>query len=142
MAEIDHWHPVLLEREVGDEPIAVRLCGRDLVVFRGANGRIAALEDVCPHRGMRLSRGSIENGNIVCPYHGWAFDTDGRAVVPPARNRHACAARFDVAVRHRMVWVRPASSDAPFPRLDLAGRRARRLRLRRREGLLRQPGRL
>lgn len=121
MASIDHWHPVLLSRDVAREPVAVRLAERELVVFRGKDGRIAALDDVCPHRGMRLSRGDVVEGNIVCPYHGWAFDPDGKAVVPPARNRHACAARWDTIERYGLVWVKPTDVVARFPRLELDG---------------------
>lgn len=121
MPELDHWHPVLLSREVREEPVPVRLAGAELVLFRDADGRVAALEDVCPHRGMRLSRGSIVDGNIVCPYHGWAFAADGKAVVPPARNRHACASAFDSIERYGLVWVKPAGVVARFPRVVVDG---------------------
>ncbi len=121
MATRDHWHPVLKSTELRDEPVGIRLCGEELVLFRGPGGRVTALEDVCPHRGMRLSLGHVEDGNIVCPYHGWAFDGDGRAVVPPARNRHACAAKWETIERHDLIWVKPSHVVARFPRLELDG---------------------
>ncbi len=121
MAEIDHWHPVLLDSEVTDAPVAVRVAETELVVFRAAGGRVTALRDVCPHRGMRLSAGCIENHNIVCPYHGWAFDRDGQAVVPPARNKHARVERFDAIERYGLVWVKPSDTVATFPRLAVDG---------------------
>lgn len=121
MAIRDHWHPVRKSDEVGDDPVGVRVCGEELVLFRNDDGRIAALEDVCPHRGMRLSLGRVDHGNIVCPYHGWAFDTSGQAVVPPARNRHACAARWESIERYGMVWVKPSDVVARFPRLEFDG---------------------
>jgi nitrite reductase (NADH) small subunit len=37
-------------------------------------GQLAALDDVCPHQGAPLSEGSIEDGRIVCSWHGWSFD--------------------------------------------------------------------
>jgi nitrite reductase (NADH) small subunit len=37
-------------------------------------GELAALQDECPHHGAQLSEGSIENGRIVCSWHGWSFD--------------------------------------------------------------------
>jgi vanillate O-demethylase monooxygenase subunit len=119
MAMRNHWHPVRKSEELGDEPLGVTLCDEELVLFRDAGGRVVALDDVCPHRGMRLSRGHRENGNIVCPYHGWAFDSEGHAVVPPARNRHACVARWESIERHGMIWVKPADVVARFPRLEL-----------------------
>ncbi len=121
MAEIDHWQPVLRTNELRAAPAAVKLAGRELVVFRDGDGRVRALDDVCPHRGMRLSLGHVEAGNIVCPYHGWAFRGDGTAVVPPARNKHACAGRWDAIERHDLVFVKPSGVTAPFPRLELDG---------------------
>lgn len=38
------------------------------------NGRLAALDDVCPHQGAPLSEGAIEDGRLVCSWHGWSFD--------------------------------------------------------------------
>ena len=38
------------------------------------NGTISVLEGVCPHEGGPLGEGSIEEGRVVCPWHGYAFD--------------------------------------------------------------------
>lgn len=38
------------------------------------DGELAALDNVCPHRGAPLSEGGIEDGRVVCPWHGWSFD--------------------------------------------------------------------
>jgi len=38
------------------------------------HGQLAALQDECPHHGAQLSEGAIENGRIVCAWHGWSFD--------------------------------------------------------------------
>jgi nitrite reductase (NADH) small subunit len=37
-------------------------------------GQLTALNDVCPHQGAPLSEGSIEDGRVVCSWHGWSFD--------------------------------------------------------------------
>ena len=39
------------------------------------NGRYAAVDNACPHRGGPLAEGSVEDGKIMCPWHAWAFDT-------------------------------------------------------------------
>ena len=72
----NYWYPVVPAREVKRQPRAVRLLGCDIVVFRDA-GRVFALDDRCPHRGVRLSAGTCAyagSGTISCPYHGWTFD--------------------------------------------------------------------
>ena len=56
----------------------VMLLGEPLVIGRNRDGEIFALRDICPHRGVPLSAGTIKSDNSVeCPYHGWRFRTDG-----------------------------------------------------------------
>ncbi len=37
-------------------------------------GQYSALDNRCPHQGGPLGEGSIENGMLRCPWHGWDFD--------------------------------------------------------------------
>lgn len=72
----NYWNPILPAAEVGRKPKPVRLLNEDIVLYRDA-GKLFALEDRCPHRGVRLSLGSCDyagSGTISCPYHGWTFD--------------------------------------------------------------------
>lgn len=56
----------------------LNLWGRDLVLFRGADGQSALLGAYCPHMGTHVGYGGYVKGNsILCPYHEWAFDADG-----------------------------------------------------------------
>lgn len=47
--------------------------GKTLCVAR-INGTITAIDNVCLHEGGPLAEGVIENGKIVCPWHGWEYD--------------------------------------------------------------------
>jgi nitrite reductase (NADH) small subunit len=38
------------------------------------DGQLTALNDVCPHQGASLAEGVIEDGRVVCSWHGWSFD--------------------------------------------------------------------
>ena len=38
------------------------------------NGKFSGLDNKCPHQGGPLGEGSIENGLLRCPWHGWDFD--------------------------------------------------------------------
>ncbi len=49
--------------------------GRKVALFR-VEGRLFAIDDVCPHRGGPLSGGDIEDGQVICPLHAWAFDLE------------------------------------------------------------------
>ncbi len=44
------------------------------VCLARVGGVLAALDNFCPHRQGPLGQGWIENGNVVCPWHSWAFD--------------------------------------------------------------------
>ena len=49
-------------------------CGRKTLCLTHYNGKFAALDNACPHQGGPLGEGSIENGYLRCPWHGWDFD--------------------------------------------------------------------
>jgi phenylpropionate dioxygenase-like ring-hydroxylating dioxygenase large terminal subunit len=78
----NYWYPALAERTVGwRKPASVQMLGEDLCFFRGVNGNVVAIQDVCPHRGGRLSEGDCHyRGTVACPYHGWVYDEGGKNV--------------------------------------------------------------
>lgn len=121
MAELDHWHPVLKSAELSRRPVSVRVAGRELVVFRGSSGRLGALADRCPHRGMRLGGGRVVDGCVVCPYHGWRWAPDGAGQSPGNPRLRPAAPCFDVVEREGAVWVKNAGVPAAFPRFDVEG---------------------
>lgn len=120
MSELDHWHPVLLARELRDSPARARLCGEDLVLFRAGEG-VAALPDRCGHRAMRLSEGRVRDGRIECPYHGWQWDREGLGRVPATPRHCPKMQSFEAIVRDGAVWVRRRGASPRFPVLDVAG---------------------
>jgi vanillate O-demethylase monooxygenase subunit len=121
MAALDSWHPVLLSRELGKRPAAVRLCDRELVLFRTRGGSVGALEDCCPHRRMRLSLGRVERDRLVCPYHGWSYDTQGQGKCPGMPSLRPRARHLEVIERNGATWVKEAGSPATVPVLDYPG---------------------
>ena len=49
-----------------------------IFVQRGSEGGLRAFHNVCPHRaGPIVADDSRAQANLVCRYHGWAFDQDG-----------------------------------------------------------------
>ena len=78
------WHGIALSKEIGDLPLAIRLFGEDLVLFRDGEGRIGLLHRHCAHRGASLEYGRIEKQGIRCCYHGWRWDVDGTLLEAPA----------------------------------------------------------
>ena len=72
------WFIACLSSELGAKaPLARVLQGVPIVLFRGEQGRPAALVDRCPHRNAPLSIGRIREDRLECAYHGWRFDGAG-----------------------------------------------------------------
>ena len=51
------------------------ILGDPVVLGRGGDGKAFALRNVCPHRSMPLSYGSLQGCELQCCYHGWKFNT-------------------------------------------------------------------
>ncbi len=99
----------------GKKPLSVQIGEWPVVLFRGDGGMPWALLDRCPHRGVPLSLGSVCRGRIVCCYHGWEFDGDGRCTHIPSNVEptapKAMVARFEVKEAAGYVWVRPTPQE-------------------------------
>ncbi len=78
-----YWQPAALSRELGTEPLAVRLLDADFVLFRNERGEPCMLDIHCAHRKADLSYGRLENGTLRCLYHGWRFGGDGTCLEQP-----------------------------------------------------------
>jgi phenylpropionate dioxygenase-like ring-hydroxylating dioxygenase large terminal subunit len=79
------WYVAAWSNEITGKPLARTILDEPIVMYRGANNRIAALEDRCCHRGMPLSEGEVFGDNIRCEYHGMLFDGAGRCVDIPGQ---------------------------------------------------------
>ncbi len=122
-----HWYAACRSRDIGRNPVACTLWGKHIVLFRDADGVLSALLDRCPHRNVPLSQGTIRNGRLACPYHGWEFDRIGECqAVPglcgPAAHASRQVASFPAAEQDGLAWVclAPPETKAP-PRIEVAG---------------------
>ena len=112
------WQVAAFAAELKDAPLARTLLGEQVVMFRGADGRAAALLDECPHRLAPLSLGKVVDGVLQCGYHGMAFDGAGACVRVPGQDRiptKALAHSFPVIERHAFIWIwmgDPALADS------------------------------
>jgi phenylpropionate dioxygenase-like ring-hydroxylating dioxygenase large terminal subunit len=87
--------------QLREGPQSFVLLGESLVLWLDAEGQPAAARDRCCHRTAKLSLGSVENGCIRCPYHGWQFDAAGTCVqVPQLEAGKAIPATYRVAAYH------------------------------------------
>lgn len=104
------WVPAALSGELRSRPLARRIGGVPIVLFRSDDG-VTALKDRCPHRNFPLSAGKLKDGVLSCPYHGWRFDHAGRCVDVPGADAKADisklgAERVAATERYGAVFVR------------------------------------
>src|SRR4051794_20373699 len=95
--------------QVGDYPV---------IVLRAGDGSIKAFHNSCRHRGSRLC--SAERGTVaklVCPYHQWTYELDGRLLFARDMGPDFDAGQFGLKPVHctsvgGYVWI-CLGRDAP-----------------------------
>lgn len=106
-----YWYAVARAVDVTPGPVPVALLGERLVLWRGPGGAVTAAPDRCPHREAPLSLGEMEDGCLVCAYHGWTFGDGGQCVRVPSSDPgtpvppKAHLSTVHVAERYGLVWI-------------------------------------
>lgn len=104
----NQWYVAVWSRDLGRTPLARMICEESIVLFRRRDGKVVALEDVCPHRLVPLSLGVVEGDSIRCGYHGLLLDGEGQCLEMPGgapKTTAVCAAAYPVTERYGFVWV-------------------------------------
>jgi phenylpropionate dioxygenase-like ring-hydroxylating dioxygenase large terminal subunit len=80
-----YWQPVGLIEDLpqGGAPLAVKILGEELALFRDDQNRVGLVGLHCAHRGTDLSYGRCEDGGLRCLYHGWLYDIHGHVIDQP-----------------------------------------------------------
>jgi phenylpropionate dioxygenase-like ring-hydroxylating dioxygenase large terminal subunit len=100
-----------------------------LVIGRDRDGRVFALRDACPHRGMPLSCGWFDGWQVECSYHGWKFDghTGQCQLIPSLTEDQSLkvgriyAGNYACEERDSFIWVfipEPGPVGAGFTRRE------------------------
>jgi phenylpropionate dioxygenase-like ring-hydroxylating dioxygenase large terminal subunit len=84
------------------------------------NGRIGAMTNCYPHRGMRLSKGCVRVG-IVCAYHGWSFDPDGAMASPGNPIVRLTVPTLEAMDRYGLLWIKQRGSADTLPEWESDG---------------------
>jgi phenylpropionate dioxygenase-like ring-hydroxylating dioxygenase large terminal subunit len=110
------------------QTMARMMLGEPLLIGRDRDGVVFALKDICPHRGMPLSEGRFDGGEIECCYHGWRFTTEGRCTAIPSLIAgqqfdltQVTVAAYPAEEAQGNIWVYFGSDPAaapPVPGLD------------------------
>ena len=92
----DGWYVIASSSQLGPEQLLQKQwMGQQIVAWRDRDGALCVADAYCPHLGSHLgpqSGGVVRDGNLVCPFHGFAFDVTGRCAAspyaPPPRKAH------------------------------------------------------
>jgi vanillate O-demethylase monooxygenase subunit len=111
------WYVAGRSADIDDKPLGRKICGESIVFYRGEQGRVAAVQDFCPHRGAPLSLGSVCEGRLVCGYHGLEMGCDGRTVAMPGQRVQGFPPikAYAVAERYGFIWVWPGDAAHADP---------------------------
>ncbi|ASU37047.1 Rieske (2Fe-2S) protein [Herbaspirillum sp. meg3] len=111
------WYVACSPDEIADKPLGRQICGEKIVFYRGAEGKVAAVEDFCPHRGAPLSLGFVRDGQLVCGYHGLEMGCDGKVISMPGQRVRGfpCIRSFPVVERYGFIWVWPGEKELADP---------------------------
>lgn len=118
---LNAWYAIAWSHEVSASAVLGRsVCNQKIALWRKPDGNVAALEDACWHRRLPLSLGHIDGEQVVCRYHGLAFDSAGRCTRMPSQDKISSAAKvraFPAVDTHRLIWVWPGDAALADPAL-------------------------
>src|ERR1700721_4606233 len=108
------WYPALRADQLrAGETAVTMLLEIPLLVGRKSDGKLFAMRDLCPHRGIPLSAGWFDGETVTCKYHGWRFEPcSGQCKEIPSLTSHETldptkiyASAFPCEERDGFAWV-------------------------------------
>ncbi len=117
---LDNWYLVARDSEIDTGPVGLTRLSRDIVLWRDEDRTLHCVEDFCPHRGAKLSLGTVCDGNVACAYHGVQVNGAGEiAVIPTEPNSPFIGKKairhYPVQQRHGAIWVYFGVDEAAEP---------------------------
>ena len=118
------WYPIASSSDLPKRHVYhAQLLGREFAVWRADDGNVNVWENRCLHRGVRLSIGVNEGGELKCQYHGWRYAnrTAGCTYIPahpadaPARTIRNNS--YPSVEKYGLIWACEEDRDG-FPQLS------------------------
>lgn len=110
------WYIAASSRELPQTTAkSIEICGQKIVIFRGEDGQVRALDAYCPHLGTDLGIGHVDGNWIRCAFHHWAFDATGICQNIPCQTEIPAKAKiqaYATAEKYGFIWIYP---DAKAP---------------------------
>ncbi|MDH4170516.1 MAG: Rieske 2Fe-2S domain-containing protein [Acidimicrobiia bacterium] len=114
------WYPVARSDDAPARHIFHgQLLSQELAVWRADDGFVNVWQNRCLHRGVRLTVGDNDGGELVCRYHGWRYaNRSGGCTYIPAHPADApaqtiCNTVFPSVERFGLIWTTLGSDGEP-----------------------------
>ena len=115
------WYVAAWNHELIDgRKLARTILERPVVIYRGASGKVVALDDRCCHRAAPLSMGRIEGDDIRCMYHGMKFEPGGKCIQIPGQDMippKLGVRSYPVVERYNLIWIWMGDIEKADPNL-------------------------
>lgn len=109
------------------QKIAKQIVNDLLLIGRDNDGNLFAMRDICPHQAVKLSEGPFDGKEVMCPFHGWKFDTSGVCTEIPSlchdQSMNLCGVRtktFTVREVLDSIWVYMGKELDTLPEIPYA----------------------
>lgn len=109
----NRWYAVEYDKAIKKGEVKeVVFWNLSIAVFRGEDGQLAAVQNRCPHRHLKLTHGAVDKCQLRCAYHGWSFNRDGLLTdyshdsfgKPLIKSQ---LRTFPLDVRYGLIWIFP-----------------------------------
>lgn len=103
----NRWYMAGFSKDFTRKPIERTILDVPLAFYRTEAGTPVAMYGICPHRYYPLSLGHLEGDALVCGYHGFTFDADGKCIRVPSQATGAgfCQPTYRLEERGPLVWI-------------------------------------
>jgi phenylpropionate dioxygenase-like ring-hydroxylating dioxygenase large terminal subunit len=105
------WYYLFPAHELKTSAVkGIQICGQEIVVFRGENGELGALDAYCPHMGTHLGKGKVVGNNVRCFFHHWEFSKDGACAKIPCQTDIPAKVKiphYAVCEMYGAIWIYP-----------------------------------
>jgi phenylpropionate dioxygenase-like ring-hydroxylating dioxygenase large terminal subunit len=112
------WYPVVPSRKLKKlKSHSFKIGAQRIVIFRGEDGQVKALDAFCPHMGADLGRGEVSGNEIRCYFHRWKYDAEGNLNEIPCKSKlpfNLKIQNYDAQEAYGFIWVY-AGKKAPYP---------------------------
>lgn len=95
-------HKILDHGELPEGRVTTVTIGHHTLAVTNHEGTYGCLDNHCPHQGGPLGEGSIENGHLRCPWHGYDFDPTTGTPPGPFNDGPPC---YQVEVRDDGIYA-------------------------------------